>query len=31
VERARTISLLIAYRLLGPARFIRTGVTPDRI
>jgi pimeloyl-ACP methyl ester carboxylesterase len=26
VERARTISLLIAYRLLGPARFIRTGV-----
>ena len=26
VERARTISLLVAYRLLGPAGFIRTGV-----
>ena len=26
VERARTISLLVAYRLLGPAAFIRTGV-----
>ena len=26
VERVRTISLLVAYRLLGPARFIRTGV-----
>jgi pimeloyl-ACP methyl ester carboxylesterase len=26
VERARTISLLIAYRLLGPAGFIRKGV-----
>jgi len=26
VERARTISLLVAYRLFGPAGFIRTGV-----
>ena len=26
VERARTISLLVAYRLLGPVGFIRTGV-----
>ena len=26
VERARTISLLVAYRFLGPARFIRKGV-----
>jgi pimeloyl-ACP methyl ester carboxylesterase len=26
VERARTISLLVAYRLVGPTRFIRTGV-----
>ena len=26
VERARTISLLVAYRLLGPAGFIRKGV-----
>ena len=26
VERSRTISLLVAYRLLGPVRFIRKGI-----